>query len=82
MKDLLKLIGCWAAFGVSIVGSGILISVLHLHLNHPPNIDSGPIHILTVFLAGGLLVLGLCQRRGDWQVCQVRALRCWRISCF
>lgn len=59
MKDLLKLIGCWAAFAASIVCSGILISVLHLHLNHPPNIDTGPFHILTIFLAGGLLVLGL-----------------------
>jgi len=32
---------------------------LHLHLNHLPNVDTGPMHILEVILAGGVLVLGL-----------------------
>jgi hypothetical protein len=59
VKDLLKLLGCWAAFAASLVCSGILIGALHLHTNHPTNMDTGPMHIFTVFAAGGLLVLGL-----------------------
>ncbi|MGA2169927.1 MAG: hypothetical protein ABSG62_17115 [Terracidiphilus sp.] len=59
MKDLLKLLACWAAFGVSLVASGILLGLFHLRINQPPNMDTGPMHILTVFAAGGLLVLGM-----------------------
>lgn len=59
MKTVLKLAVCWAVFGVSLVLSGILNHLFHLHINMPPIITSLPMHMFAILGAGGLLVLGL-----------------------
>lgn len=58
MKNLLRFLACWAAFGASLLLGSSLIGLLHLRTNFPADIDTGTMYILTVF-AGWLLVLGL-----------------------
>jgi TM2 domain-containing membrane protein YozV len=59
MKTILKLVACWAALGVAMIGAGTLVHLLRLRMILPPNMDTGFMHFLTVLGAGGLLVLGL-----------------------
>jgi len=59
MKTILKLVACWAAFGLAMIGARTLVHFLRLRMILPPNMDTGPMHFLTVLGAGGLLVLGL-----------------------
>jgi hypothetical protein len=59
MKNTLKLLACWAAFGVCFVVDGMLVRLMHLHLNTPPEPTPASIRLLSLAVAGGLLVLGM-----------------------
>jgi hypothetical protein len=59
MKDLLKLIACWMAFGASLVASGIVGTILHLRFAAPATNASALEQILTQWAAGFVIVVGL-----------------------
>ena len=59
MKDLLKLLGCWIAFLVAIMTSGIVGQVFHLAAMKTPQGTSPQSLILAQLLGGAVLVAGL-----------------------
>ncbi|MGA2216751.1 MAG: hypothetical protein ABSG51_01605 [Terracidiphilus sp.] len=59
MKDLLKFMGCWAAFLVATVAGGVLIHLLNLRLNIPGENTPQTIRTVAFVVGGGVLVVGL-----------------------
>lgn len=59
MKDLLKLIVCWVAFGVAMVGSGVVGGALHVRFAVPDTNTPASVLFLTQLVAGAVLVAGL-----------------------
>ena len=59
MKIWLKLLVCWAAFGLSVAVMGILIRALGLRVNMPVDHSSAATRLLAAAMAGLLLVMGL-----------------------
>jgi hypothetical protein len=59
MKNLMKLLACWVAFGVCFVVDGMIVRLLHLHLNSSPDQTPESIRLVWLAVAGGLLILGM-----------------------
>jgi hypothetical protein len=59
MKTLLKLGGCWLAFVVAFVGTGVLGRIFHLPPVHMPGNTPMSSQILAMLGAAALLVMGL-----------------------
>lgn len=59
MKTVLKLIGCWLAFVLALIGYGLLAEAIHLPEIKVPGSTPVAVQFLAQLVSGAILVLGL-----------------------